>query len=156
MTEMPRTDQLQRIPRVNDNQRAAQTVESVSEIRRRAEAEALAEIRRRSEAQALADRHYRLARATQIIWLVTGMLESLIGIRILLKLIAANPEAGFAMFIYNLTAVFLAPFFGLTAEPEANGAVLEISSLIAMLVYALLTWAVVRVIHITFQDKSEV
>jgi hypothetical protein len=156
MTEFRRTDQLQRMPRISDNMRTVQRVETVGEVREQSEAEALAELHRQSEAEASVERHYRLARATQVVWLVTGILESLIGIRILLKLIAANPEAGFATFIYNLTAVFLAPFFGLTAEPEANGAVLEISSLIAMLAYALLTWAIVRVMHIAFQDRSEV
>ena len=49
---------------------------------------------------------------------------------------AANPAAGFATFIYNMTAVFLTPFFGLTATPSANGSILEIPTLIAMLVYA--------------------
>ena len=102
-----------------------------------------------SEASEMAERRYRLAKTSQVIWLITGILESLIGIRVLLKLIAANPEAGFATFIYNMTAVFLAPFFGLISEPSANGAVLEMSSLIAMLVYALLAWGIVRVIWIT-------
>ena len=96
-------------------------------------------------------RQYNLTRITQVIWLVTGLLESLIAIRVLLKLIAANPAAGFATFIYNMTAIFLTPFFGLTATPSANGSVLEIFSLIAMLVYALLAWGIVRVLWITFE-----
>jgi uncharacterized membrane protein len=100
------------------------------------------------------ERRYRLAKATQIIWLITGILEALIGIRVLLRLIAANPNAGFAAFIYDLTAVFLAPFLGLTTDPAANGAVLEISSLIAMLVYGLLAWGIVRVLWIVFDPES--
>ena len=96
-------------------------------------------------------RQYNLARITQIIWLVTGVLESVFTIRILLKLMAANPAAGFATFIYNMTAVFLTPFFGLTATPSANGSILEIPTLIAMLVYALLAWGIVRVLWITFE-----
>ena len=96
-------------------------------------------------------RQYNLARITQIIWLVTGVLESVFTIRILLKLMAANPAAGFATFIYNMTAVFLTPFFGLTATPSANGSILEIPTLIAMLVYALLAWGIVRVLWIAFE-----
>jgi hypothetical protein len=96
-------------------------------------------------------RRYNLTRITQIIWLVTGVLESLIAIRVLLRLMAANPAAGFATFIYNMTAVFLTPFFGLTATPSANGSVLELPSLIAMLVYALLAWGIVRVLWIVFE-----
>lgn len=99
-------------------------------------------------------RRYNLLRVTQLVWLVTWSLEALFGIRVLLKLIAANPDAGFAQFIYNMTAVFLTPFFGLTASPSANGAVLEISTLIAMMVYALLAWAVVRVMWLVFDAPT--
>ena len=105
----------------------------------------------RNQATLAYKRQYNLARITQIIWLVTGVLESVFAIRLLLKLMAANPAAGFATFIYNMTAVFLTPFFGLTATPSVNGSVLEISTLIAMLVYALLAWGVVRVLWITFE-----
>ncbi len=105
----------------------------------------------RNQADQARKRQYNLARITQITWLVTGVLESLFTIRILLKLMAANPAAGFATFIYNMTAVFLTPFFGLTATPSANGSILEIPTLIAMLVYALLAWGIVRVLWITFE-----
>lgn len=107
--------------------------------------------RRDQPAQQVYVHRYNLTRITQIIWLVTGMLESLIMIRVMLKLMAANPEAGFARLIYNTTAVFLTPFFGLVATPAANGSVLELSSLVAMLVYALLAWGTVRVLWIVFE-----
>src|SRR6266511_5268584 len=44
-------------------------------------------------------RRYTLVRVTQLIWLVAGFIEALIGIRFVLKLIGANPDAGFAQFI---------------------------------------------------------
>lgn len=89
-----------------------------------------------------------VVRITQVIWLLTGVLVSLIGIRFVLKLLAANPGAGFAQFVYQVTDAFLAPFAGLTATPSAAGIVLEIPALIAMLVYALLGWVIVRLIWI--------
>jgi uncharacterized membrane protein len=101
---------------------------------------------------ARSERRLKLQKATQIIWLVTGVLEALIAMRVLLKLIAANPEAEFARFIYNITAVFLVPFENLTASPSANGAVLEIPSLFAMLVYALVAWGIVRIIWVVFEE----
>lgn len=103
-------------------------------------------------ASSTSERRLKLQKATQIIWLITGMLEALIAMRVLLKLIAANPEAEFARFIYNITAVFLVPFENLTASPSANGAVLEIPSLFAMLVYALLAWGIVRIIWVVFEE----
>ena len=42
-------------------------------------------------------------RLTHWIWLILGILEGLIGLRVLLKLLGANPAAPFAQFIYSLT-----------------------------------------------------
>ena len=95
-------------------------------------------------------RRYALARISQIVWLVAGIIETLIGIRFVLRLIAANPEAVFAQFIYGITSPFLVPFMRLTADPGVAGAVLEFSSLIAIAMYALLAWAIVRITWVLF------
>jgi hypothetical protein len=95
-------------------------------------------------------RRYDLARLTQFIYLLTTILEVFLAIRFVLKLIAANPSAGFAQFIYGMTDVFLVAFTGLTATPSAAGAVLEIPTIIAMIVYAFLAWGIVRIIWILF------
>ncbi len=92
--------------------------------------------------------YYPVYKWDRIIWLVAIILETLIAFRIFLKLIAANPESGFASFVYTVTAPFLAPFAGLTSTPSASGAVLEISSIIAMVVYALLFWLATYLIHL--------
>ncbi|MGM0400006.1 MAG: YggT family protein [Chloroflexota bacterium] len=98
-------------------------------------------------------RRRNLAKATQIIWLLTGILEIFIGIRVVLKLLAANPQVGFARFIYGITQVFLVPFLPLFSQPSAEGSVLEISSLVAMLVYALFAWGVVRVMWVVLMER---
>jgi hypothetical protein len=87
---------------------------------------------------------------TQLIWLLFGLLEALIGLRVVLRLIAANPANPFARIVYDLSYVFVWPFLGLTHTPAANGAALEISSLIAMFVYALVGWALVQFVWIVF------
>lgn len=87
----------------------------------------------------------------QMAWLILGALEVLIAMRFFLKLIAANPNSGFASFVYAITAPFLAPFNSLTPTPAANGAVLEFPALIAMVVYALLFWFVMRFIYLLWQ-----
>lgn len=98
------------------------------------------------------DQRQIISKVIQLIWLMAGVLEALIAIRIFLKLIAANPNAGFANFIYGLTGVFLLPFSGLTTQPStASGSVLEISSIIAMVVYALFFWLVTRLIRLLFE-----
>ena len=97
-----------------------------------------------------AEQRLWLMRFTQLIWLALAVLEVLILIRVMLKLIAANPATPFAALIYGFTDLFLFPFAGLTATPAANGAMLEIPALIGMLVYFFATWAFVRVIWLVF------
>jgi len=87
---------------------------------------------------------------TQLIWLFLGILEALIALRIGLKLIGANPDSPIVALIYGLTYLFLFPFEGMTATPTAGGIVLELSSLFAMLIYALIAWAVERTIWLVF------
>ena len=87
---------------------------------------------------------------TQLIWLGLGILEALIALRIGLKLIAANPASPIVALIYGFTDIFLFPFQGMTATPAAGGMVLEISSFFAMLIYALIAWAVERIVWVLF------
>lgn len=101
-----------------------------------------------------AERRAMVNKVTNFIWLLAGILEALIGLRFLLKLIAANPNAPFVSLVYRATDLFLWPFAGITVTPAANGMVLEISSLIAMLVYAIAFWVIVRLIYITVSPTS--
>ena len=94
------------------------------------------------------DRRTFMIKLTQIFWLLFGLLEALIALRFLLKLMAANPASPFAVMVYGLSYMFVWPFLGLTATPDAAGMVLEIPSIIAMFVYALLTWALVQLFWI--------
>jgi len=89
-------------------------------------------------------------KATQLIWLFVGILEALLALRIVLKLMAANPSNAFAAWLYSFTDIFLSPFVGLTASPAAGGMVLEFSSMIAMLVYGLIGWGIERLVWVIF------
>jgi len=95
-----------------------------------------------------AERRLRFALVKQIVWAILGILEILLGLRVILKVIAANPNSGFAVFIYGITKPFLAPFTALVGTPQTGGTILEVTTLIAMAVYALLFWIVIRVIQI--------
>lgn len=87
---------------------------------------------------------------TQLVWLMFGILEALIALRIGLKLIGANPESPIVALIYGFTFLFLFPFEGLVASPIFGNMVLELSSMFAMLIYGLIAWAVERVIWLIF------
>ena len=89
-------------------------------------------------------------KATQLIWLLLGILEALIALRIGLKLIGANPDSPIVALIYGFTYLFLFPFEGMTATPSAGGMVLELSSMFAMVIYALIAWVVERIVWVIF------
>jgi uncharacterized protein YggT (Ycf19 family) len=92
---------------------------------------------------------------TQLVWLLFGALEGCISIRVLLKLLGANPDNPFAAFMYALTDVFLWPFRNLTATPSAGGFVLELSAFVALLFYALLAWGIVRLLWIVLYQPPD-
>ena len=89
-------------------------------------------------------------KATQLIWLVLGLLEGVLALRVVFKLIGVNPANPFAMLLYNVTDLFVAPFASLTGAPSAGGMVLEISTVIAMIVYLLIGWALERIVYVLF------
>jgi len=89
-------------------------------------------------------------KATQLIWLLFGILETMIVLRIGLMLIGANPDSPIVALIYGITYLFLFPFTGLIGSPTAGSMVLELSSMFAMLIYGLIAWAVERTIWLIF------
>jgi hypothetical protein len=92
---------------------------------------------------------------TQLIWLFFGAVEGFISLRILLKLMAANPENTFATFVFNFTDIFLWQFRNLTATPSAGTIVLELSAFVALLVYGLLAWGIVRLVWIVLYQPPD-
>lgn len=95
-----------------------------------------------------------LLRLTNIIWTILSLLEISLGLRFVLKLIAANPKSGFSVFMYGITAPFLAPFTALVGTPTSGRVILEVTTLIAMAIYAVLFWIIVRVLRVLADRPS--
>ncbi|UPA22883.1 YggT family protein [Candidatus Peribacteria bacterium] len=89
-----------------------------------------------------------LYRGTQAVWYIVGILEALLAFRFLLKLLAANAQAGFTSFIYTVTAPFAAPFLNVFRISRVEGSVVEWTTILAMLVYWLLAYAVIKLLVI--------
>jgi uncharacterized protein YggT (Ycf19 family) len=87
-------------------------------------------------------------RAVDLIYLFFGVINALLLIRIVLKMLAANPLSGFASFVYSITDIFLAPFRNLLPAVTSGRAVLELSAVIAISVYALIGWGLARLVAI--------
>ena len=76
--------------------------------------------------------------AQRIIWFIIGVINTLIGLRFILLLFGANRDVPFTDFIYSISEPLVAPFAGIFGQPEYGKAVLELSSLFAMLIYTLI------------------
>jgi hypothetical protein len=105
-----------------------------------------------STTQSESGREQRAAtfKATQLIWLLLGILEAMLALRFIFKLIGVNPANNFATLLYTVTGFFVAPFASLTGAPTTGRIVLEISTLIAMIVYLLIAWALERIVYVLF------
>jgi hypothetical protein len=95
-----------------------------------------------------AERRLKYLLINRIIYTLLGILEIFLGLQFVLKLIGANPDSGFSVFIYGITGFFLAPFNALVGTPAYKGSRFEFTTLIAMAVYALFVWILVRIIEV--------
>ncbi len=86
-----------------------------------------------------------------VTYFVLGVLEVILLLRFLFRLLGAYEGNSFIMFLYGLSHVFVAPFRGIFSNPVLSSkSVFEVSTLIAMLVYALLAWRVVSLGRVIF------
>lgn len=85
-----------------------------------------------------------LYRGTQIVWYVLGVIEALLAFRFVLKLLGANPDAGFTAFIYGVTYLFAAPFLSVFRITHVAGSVLEWTTLLAMFVYWVIAFGIIK------------
>ena len=75
----------------------------------------------------------------RVLYLIGGLIMTLLGLRFLLTLLGANPGNQFANFIYQTSEPLVRPFFGLfNYEPSLGQSHLELSTLVALVVYGLL------------------
>jgi uncharacterized membrane protein len=104
----------------------------------------LAENRRAVEA---ANQNSAIARIVNIVYFLFGIVEVILGIRILLHLVAANSANAFANIIDTISYPFVVLFNTLVQNPIlGENSVLEITTIIAMVVWAIIAWLIARFI----------
>ncbi len=85
-----------------------------------------------------------LYRGTQTVWYILGVIEVLLAFRFVLKLLAANPQAGFSSFIYTVSYPFAAPFLKVFQPSKVESGIFEWTTLLAMFVFFLIAWGIVK------------
>jgi uncharacterized membrane protein len=117
-----------------------------NDMERNVERNAELSVAEKQRAIAAANQNSAVARFVRIIYFLFGVLEVLLAVRIVLHLLAANAGNVFADLIYGLTNPFVVPFATLLANPAIGAGVLEITTIIAMIAYAILAWIIGRIL----------
>lgn len=97
-------------------------------------------------------------KARKITYYILGVLETLFAFRLVFKILGANPESPFVNVIYAISDIFIAPFKGIFRMAVTDGietsAVLEPQLLIAMVSYAVLALAIIKLIELNGRQKD--
>lgn len=96
-------------------------------------------------------RYNGLDRTAQVISFLLGVLEILLAVRFIFRLLGADSGNGFTNFIFNATTPFVRPFNGIFNDQTLSQVgVFEISTLLAMAIYALVAYGIVKLMYVLF------
>lgn len=97
----------------------------------------------RDDVPATVDRASNIVART--VWLIAGIIIGLLALRFVLLVLGASTASPFVNFIYNISYPFAWPFFGMFGyKVEYGVSKVEISTLVAMAVYALIAGVIAR------------
>ena len=89
---------------------------------------------------------------SSIIWYLCGVMVVLLAFRFVLELLGANPANGFVHFIYDVSYPLVAPFLGMFGYTVKYGvAWLDLYSAIAVAVYLVVAWGIVKLLYLPKQ-----
>lgn len=90
-----------------------------------------------------------------LINIVFGTIEILLGLRIILRLFSANPASDFVSWIYTMTEPLLEPFQNIFPTASLSGGfVLELSTLFALVIYGLLGYLFTALVYFTADTRA--
>lgn len=92
--------------------------------------------------------------AQRVIYFIGTALLLLLGLRFLLLLFGASRGSGFVDFIYSVSGPFAAPFNGIFSEPTYGTARFDTSTLVAIVVYAIVMVGLARLMTIGSKNRD--
>lgn len=94
-----------------------------------------------------------------LIYFFFGLLQILLVFRLIFKLTGASASSAFINFIYGVTGLFILPFEGIFTGGTSRGlettSVFEPETLVALVVYALLAWGIVKLVRILSGEQQD-
>lgn len=86
---------------------------------------------------------------TGVVYFLLGVLEVILGLRFIFRLLGANEGSDFTRALYEFSHIFVGPFNGIFNDQTIGSkSVFELSTLIAMLIYALIAWGLVSLARV--------
>ena len=85
-------------------------------------------------------------RSANTIYAILGIVELSLALRFLFLLLGANRESEFVGFIYWISGLLAAPFYGIFGPVSYDRSYFDPATIIAMVVYAAIAWIAVRII----------
>ena len=86
----------------------------------------------------------------RIVNTIIGIIETMLALRLILELLGANSSSQFVAWVYSVTDGLVGPFAGAFPAWVIDGYVLDISTIFAMIGYAILGWIVVQLLSFIF------
>ncbi len=96
----------------------------------------------------------RLRRTSTTIRFVFIVIEIVLTLRFFLKLVGANPSSPFGVFLFGITDPLSAPFASLFKDPKIGGGEVELTTLLALIVYPVFCWILIRSIQLMFYREQ--
>jgi hypothetical protein len=94
-----------------------------------------------------------------LVYFFFGALEILLAFRLVLKLTGASLGNAFVGLVYGITGIFILPFQGIFHSGVSQGietsSVFEPSTLIAIIVYLVLAWGIVKLLSVLSGEKQQ-
>ena len=98
----------------------------------------------------------QMARVSQVINYLFGIIYGLLGLLIALELMGARQSSGFKQFIDAVTAPLITPFKGLLPTPSAGNSQLMLSYIIGVAVYGLVHLALRGLLRVMAERQTAV
>lgn len=86
---------------------------------------------------------------TRAIWYILGVITAILALRIVLLMLSANPETPFVAFVYDVSSIFVVPFYGIFDQPDYTRFYVDTSSIVAIVIYWLLAVGLAKLINLT-------
>ncbi|MDB5182979.1 MAG: Membrane protein involved in colicin uptake [Candidatus Saccharibacteria bacterium] len=92
--------------------------------------------------------------AQRIVYYIGGAIMVILAARFVLLLLGASQASSFVNFVYSLSGVFVAPFNGIFTRPTYGTSTFDSATIVAIIVYGILTVAIAKLLTIGSRNRD--